>query len=75
MQIVIDSCKREYEIDANQEIERIASLPYMTMTREIERNGKTKTIKYDFPSIPVKSNIQKMVKNYRRKRLKMRRVN
>ena len=48
-QIVIDSCKREYEIDANQEIERIASLPYMTMTREIERNGKTKTIKYDFP--------------------------
>ena len=49
MQIVIDSCKREYEIDANQEIERIASLPYMTMTREIERNGKTKTIKYDFP--------------------------
>ena len=48
-QIVIDSCKREYEIDANQEIERIASLPYMTMTRETERNGKTKTIKYDFP--------------------------
>lgn len=48
-QIVIDSCKREYEIDANQEIERIASLSYMTITREIEKKGKIRTIKYDFP--------------------------
>ncbi len=49
MQVVIDSTKREYEVDANQEIERISALPYMTKTREVVKNGKIKDVKYDFP--------------------------
>lgn len=49
MQVVIDSTKREYEVDANQEIERISNLPYMTKTREVVKNGTIKDVKYDFP--------------------------
>lgn len=49
MQVVIDSTKREYEVDANQEIERISTLPCMTKTHEIIKNGKIKDVKYDFP--------------------------
>lgn len=49
MQVVIDSTKREYEVDANQEIERISNLPYMTKTREVVKNGTIKNVKYDFP--------------------------
>ena len=48
-QVVIDSTKREYEVDANQEIERISNLPYMTKTREVIKNGRIKNVKYDFP--------------------------
>lgn len=48
-QVVIDSTKREYEVDANQEIERISNLPYMTKTREVVKNGTIKNVKYDFP--------------------------
>lgn len=48
-QVQIDSCKRLYEIDGNDEIKRISKLPCMTMTKTIETDdGKTKTIKCDF---------------------------
>lgn len=50
-QLQIDSCKRLYEIDGNDEIKRISKLPCMTMTKTIETvNGKAKTIKCDFPA-------------------------
>lgn len=50
-QLVIDSCKKTFEIDGNDEIKRISKLPCMTMTKSIERDdGKTKTIKCDFPA-------------------------
>lgn len=50
-QIIIDSCKRLYEIDGDTEIKRISKLPCMTMTKAIEcNNGKTKTVKCDFPA-------------------------
>lgn len=40
-QVIIDGCKREYEIDGNKEIDRISKLPCMNMISE----GK----KCDFP--------------------------
>ena len=50
MQIIIDGCKREYEIDGEDEIKRISKLPCMSLTKTIEEdNGKVKTIKCDFP--------------------------
>lgn len=50
MQIIIDGCKREYEIDGEDEIKRISKLPCMSLTKTIEDdNGKIKTIKCDFP--------------------------
>ena len=49
-QLVIDSCKRSYEIDGEDEIKRISQLPCMSLRKQIEdENGKTKTIKCDFP--------------------------
>lgn len=49
-QIVIDSCKRLYEIDGIKEIDRISKLPCMTMKKEvIGKNGNRKTQKCDFP--------------------------
>ena len=51
-QIIIDSCKRLYEIDGDEEIKRISKLPCMTMvkgTGEITKNGREKIIKCDFP--------------------------
>lgn len=49
-QLVIDSCKRSFEIDGEEEIKRISKLPCMTLTKTIEDdNGKIKTIKCDFP--------------------------
>lgn len=49
-QVIIDGCKREYEIDGEEEIKRISKLPCMTLTKTIEGdNGKIKTIKCDFP--------------------------
>lgn len=30
-QVIIDGCKREYEIDGNKEIDRISKLKCMTM--------------------------------------------
>lgn len=49
-QLVIDSCKRSYEIDGEDEIKRISQLPCMSLTKTIEdESGKPKTIKCDFP--------------------------
>ena len=49
-QLVIDSCKRSFEIDGEEEIKRISKLPCMTLTKAVEGdNGKIKTIKCDFP--------------------------
>ena len=49
MQIIIDGCKREYEIDGEDEIKRISQLPCMSLTKDIEEDGKFKNIKCDFP--------------------------
>ena len=49
-QLVIDSCKRSFEIDGEEEIKRISKLPCMSLTKTIEvDDDKFKTIKYDFP--------------------------
>lgn len=51
-QIIIDSCKRLYEIDGEDEIKRISKLPCMSLVRhtgEYTKNGKEKVIKCDFP--------------------------
>ena len=50
MQIIIDGCKREYEIDGEDEIKRISQLSCMSLTKTIEGDDdKLKTIKCDFP--------------------------
>ena len=50
MQVIIDSCKRLYEIDGVKEIDRISKLPCMSMKKEvIDKNGNVKTVKCDFP--------------------------
>lgn len=49
-QVLIDSCKREYEIDGNMEIKRIANLECMQLTKSyITKSGKVKSYKCDFP--------------------------
>ena len=48
-QIIIDGCKREYEIDATAEIERIKRLPSMSIKKEVVSNGKVKYVRCDFP--------------------------
>ena len=49
-QVIIDGCKRVYEIDGEDEIKRISQLPSMSLTKTIEDDaGKLKTIKCDFP--------------------------
>lgn len=49
-QLVIDSCKRSFEIDGEEEIKRISKLPCMSLTKTIEvDDDKFKTIKCDFP--------------------------
>lgn len=51
-QVIIDGCKREYEISGEDEIKRISQLPSMTMFKETDKitgTGKPKTIRCDFP--------------------------
>ena len=49
-QVIIDGCKRVYEIDGEDEIKRISQLPCMSLIKQLEdENGKIKTIKCDFP--------------------------
>lgn len=50
-QVIIDGCKREYEIDGNKEIDRISKMKCMTIKKVIgyTKSGKLKYKKYDFP--------------------------
>lgn len=49
-QVIIDGCKREYEVDGIEEIKRIKKLECMERFKEIEdKNGKIRKIKCDFP--------------------------
>jgi hypothetical protein len=49
-QVIIDGCKRVYEIDGEDEIKRISQLSCMSLTKTIETDsGKVKTVKCDFP--------------------------
>lgn len=49
-QIIIDGCKREYEIDGLEEIERIQKMDCMYKTKKIkDEHGEIKEIKCDFP--------------------------
>ena len=50
LQIIIDGCKREYEINGMDEIDRIQKMPCMKMTKTICVNDdKEKEIKCDYP--------------------------
>ena len=49
-QLIIDGCKRTYEINGEEEIKRISKLPCMSLTKTIEvDDDKFKIIKCDFP--------------------------
>lgn len=49
-QVIIDGCKREYEVDGVEEIKRIKKLPCMQRFVEIiDEDKKTKKQKKDFP--------------------------
>lgn len=50
-QVIIDSCKREYEIDSNKEIDRISKMPCMSIKKFMgySDSGRPKYKKYDFP--------------------------
>lgn len=50
-QIIIDSCKREYEIDGNREIDRISKLDCMSIKQVcgFTKTGKFKYKRCDFP--------------------------
>lgn len=49
-QVIIDGCKREYEVDGVEEIKRIKKLPCMHRYVEVtDKNGNIKKQKKDFP--------------------------
>ena len=50
-QVIIDGCKREYEIDGNKEIDRISKLSCMSIKKIVgyTESGKPKYKKHDFP--------------------------
>lgn len=51
-QIIIDGCKREYEIDGMEEIKRISRLPSMRLRKESEQvnaDGTPRFVKCDYP--------------------------
>lgn len=50
-QVIIDGCKRVYEIDGEDEIKRISQLPSMTLTKKTEDGGDSgsRVVKCDFP--------------------------
>lgn len=49
-QVIIDGCKREYEVDGIEEIKRIKKLECMERVKEFkDTNGKIRKIKCDFP--------------------------
>lgn len=49
-QVLIDGCKREYEVDGMKELDRISKMNCMSIKKRIkDKTGKEKYIKYDFP--------------------------
>lgn len=49
-QVLIDGCKREYEVDGMKELDRISKMDCMNIKRKTkDKNGKIKYVKYDFP--------------------------
>lgn len=49
-QVIIDGCKREYEVDALDEIKRIKRMECMNRVREyVDEDGNTKKQRIDFP--------------------------
>jgi hypothetical protein len=49
-QVLIDGCKREYEVDGMKELDRISKMDCMSIKKRIkDKTGKEKYIKYDFP--------------------------
>jgi len=49
-QVIIDGCKREYEVDGMTEIKRIKALDCMNRYIEVkDENGKVKKKNYDYP--------------------------
>ena len=49
-QIIIDGCKREYEIDGMEEIKRIQAMECMRLTKNvISPEGKIKKVRCDYP--------------------------
>lgn len=49
-QIIIDGCKREYEINAEDEIKRISKLPCMSLKRKTaDPDGTVRYLKWDYP--------------------------
>lgn len=62
-QVVIDSCKREFEIDYVQEIERIKSMSCMTKEIETIVDGKKKMVKKDLPKFMYYTRDVKTIQN------------
>lgn len=63
-QILIDSCKREYEIDGNQEIARISKMACMNPTITVRKsNGEIVQEKKDFPEFMRRTRPIKVTKN------------
>ena len=63
-QLVIDSCKRSYEIDGEDEIKRISKLPCMTLTKTVETDdGRLKNVRCDFPEFMKYTREVKRTKN------------
>lgn len=68
MQVIIDGCKRVFEVDGMTEIKRISALPSMKRTKldtVINKNGDIveKQVKYDFPLFMLYTREIKTTKN------------
>lgn len=48
-QVVIDGCKREYEIDGPEEIKRIGALDCMKRVKTVKKDGEDVEVKADLP--------------------------
>lgn len=63
-QVIIDGCKREYEIDGMKEIDRISKMPCMKLTKQVvDENGRIKSVKFDFPKFMKYTRAIKTTKN------------
>lgn len=63
-QVIIDGCKREYEIIGEDEIKRISKLPSMKLIQKVEScNGKSNNVKCDFPLFMIYTKEVKHIKD------------